>query len=117
MSSPISYKGKLNYSPYATNENIYFVFYDGVTPRKSAGVFGTWTWTDDPSASEKNKVPFVYPQLLIIKEDEEYTIGSKDDYYNFRVSFAEDLATGTVKLFNTSGKHLATIEITRLKND
>lgn len=113
MSSPVAYKGKLNYSPYASNENIYFVFYDGVTPRQFAGVFSTWTKNDAGEA----KAPFAYPHLLIIKQDDKYTVGAKDDYYTFNVTFASGLKAGAAEMFNTAGEHLATIEIEIMKND
>lgn len=84
-------------------------------PRKYTGVFGTWT--DDPGVPETAQVPFVYTQLWIIQENEQYIIRSKGDYYHFRISFALGLTTGAAELLNTSGKHLATIDIMRLKND
>src|SRR5882762_4311488 len=111
--SPVAYRGKLNYSPYASNENIYFVFNEGVVPRKYAGVYSTWTKDDAGEA----KAPFAYPRLLILQQGNDYVVGSPDDYYNFRISFASGVTPGSVKMYNTGGEELATMEITIMKND
>ncbi|KAK7032238.1 hypothetical protein VNI00_013196 [Paramarasmius palmivorus] len=46
------FKGKLNYTPYAENENIFVSLPDGISDKARCDV--TWTWTKDASGTEKS---------------------------------------------------------------
>ncbi|KDR82291.1 hypothetical protein GALMADRAFT_152979 [Galerina marginata CBS 339.88] len=90
------YTGKLNYAPYATNENVFFILPYGWVERGQAYVFSTTT--KDGAGVEKD-----------------FTIRDLDhkDYYWYS-GVRKDENHVTLSLKNTNLVNLSSIELTKL---
>jgi hypothetical protein len=96
------YTGKFNYSPYASNENIFVVLLDGWVERGRVQVFSTFT----RDAAGVDKRPFDLTTAYVLKANDananSFTIRDLDQkvYYWFDGARAGD--TLTLNLHNPS---------------
>ncbi|KAK7020234.1 hypothetical protein VNI00_013194 [Paramarasmius palmivorus] len=110
------FEGKLNYDPYAENENLYISLPDGISEKARSDV--TWTWTKDADGIEKASATVSSAKMSLLGNNKFKFAPAGNDtnvfgFYYFQGEILDKGNSIRLQMQDPNGKTVATLTVKR----